>query len=468
MSSEATPAVISVKGLTKAYRLYNNKSDRAAELFLPFGKPRHHLHYAVRDISFDVHKGESLGIIGRNGSGKSTLLKMIAGVLTPSSGEVSLKGRVASLLELGAGFNPEMTGRENVYFQGALMGLTTADMQKRVAQILEFADIGEFIDQPVRTYSSGMFVRLAFSVSIHVDPEVLIVDEALAVGDVRFQKKCVDWMRQFQLRGGTILFVSHDIFTVKAFCNRLVLINNGVMEAIGDPDTVANRYYQIMFPQERNALVAGDEPPVDSGADEEPAAEAVSALAAQDYGYWFEPDITDRDRQWGSGAASIARLRVGGVRDPNLFGWDDRIVFDVVLRWNREQVRQICAEYQVKPELLIGFRLENSKGFVLTNYTNALLDGVVLDLLATTATECRLRCRLAPLRLAGGNYFFTPGLALGVTNHLHPVMEYTNLVHLHCDTSTPVLGQMLLDYEMEFATSRAGASASATEAVVVG
>ena len=151
MSSERAPTVIRVSGLTKAYRLYNSKADRARELLLPFGKPRHHLHFAVRDVSFEVAKGESIGIIGRNGSGKSTLLKMIAGVLTPTRGEVFLQGRVASLLELGAGFNPELTGRENVYFQGALMGLTSADMEMRVAQILEFAEIGEFIDQPVKT-----------------------------------------------------------------------------------------------------------------------------------------------------------------------------------------------------------------------------------------------------------------------------------------------------------------------------
>jgi ABC-type polysaccharide/polyol phosphate transport system ATPase subunit len=471
MSSEHPSTVIRVSGLTKAYRLYNSKADRAKELFLPFGPKRHHLHYAVRDVSFEVAKGESIGIIGRNGSGKSTLLKMIAGVLTPTSGEVFLQGRVASLLELGAGFNPEMTGRENVYFQGALLGLGTAQMQSRVAEILEFADIGEFIDQPVKTYSSGMFVRLAFSVSIHVDPEVLIVDEALAVGDVRFQKKCVDWMRRFQQRGGTILFVSHDIFTVKAFCNRLVLINEGVMEAIGDPDMVANRYYQIMFPKaSASAAAAGDEPVAVAVAGEVADAEgeaadaraaAEAAEAAYENRYWFEPDLTDGERQWGNGAAWIARLRVGGVRDPNLFGWQDPIEFDVVVRWDREAVQRVCAEYQVRPNLLVGFRLENAKGFVLTNFTNALLDDSDYDLLANPACECRIRCRIAPLRLAAGNYFFTPGLAIGVTDHLHPVKEYTNLVHLHCDTSRVVMGQMRLDYDMAFAGSGTAAGAAA-------
>ncbi|NML47771.1 ATP-binding cassette domain-containing protein [Ramlibacter sp. G-1-2-2] len=457
MSSDRTQPVIRVSGVTKAYRLYNSKADRAAELFLPFGRKRHHLHYALRDFSFEVAKGESIGIIGRNGSGKSTLLKIIAGVLTATSGEVSLHGRVASLLELGAGFNPEMTGRENVYFQGALLGLGSREMEKRVAEILEFADIGEFIEQPVKTYSSGMFVRLAFAVSIHVDPEVLIVDEALAVGDVRFQKKCVDWMKRFQQRGGTILFVSHDIFTVKAFCNRLVLIDEGKLEAIGDPDTVANRYYQIMFPKASpSTTAAGDE--VQEIRQE--LAE-MPELQDEDDGHWFEPDMSDGQRQWGGGAASIARLRVGGVRAPNLFAWQDSILFDVVVRWNRGEVRRLCAEYHVQPRLLVGFRLENTKGFVLTNFTNATQADNGFDLLASGVSECRVRCRIAPLKLAAGNYFFTPGLAVGTVDHLHPVMEYTNLVHLHCDTSRQVLGQMQLDYEIAFSATAAGAEAGA-------
>ncbi|MCG2591237.1 polysaccharide ABC transporter ATP-binding protein [Ramlibacter sp. XY19] len=462
MSSEISPVVIRVRGVTKAYRLYNSKADRAAELFLPFGRKRHHLHYAVRDVDFDVAKGESIGIIGRNGSGKSTLLKIISGVLTATAGEVSLQGRLASLLELGAGFNPELTGRENVYFQGALMGLSSAEMEMRVAEILTFADIGEFIDQPVKTYSSGMFVRLAFSVSIHVDPEVLIVDEALAVGDVRFQKKCVDWMRRFQQRGGTVLFVSHDIYTVKAFCNRLILINNGVVEAMGDPDTVASRYYQIMFPNASSSVtVAGDEmvalqSEVEAGAagetEVEIEADASAAIDVPDQDdkdrYWFEPDMSDKQLQWGSGAAWVARLRVAGVRDPNLFDWNDEIIFDVVVRWDREAVMQLCAEYHLQPNLLVGFRLENSKGFVITNFTNGLLEGKGFDIAASEADECRIQCRVAPLQLAAGNYFLTPGLAIGVIDHLHPVMEYTNLVHLLCDTSRQVMGQMRLDYDI--------------------
>ena len=245
--------VISVHGLSKSYKLYKSKTDRGLDLFLPFAKPRHKDFHALSDISFTVEEGESIGIIGRNGSGKSTLLKILSGVLSPSAGEIHVSGKVASLLELGAGFNPDLTGRENIYFNGALMGCTKSQMNERIAEIINFADIGDFIDQPVKIYSSGMFVRLAFAAAVHVDPDILIIDEALAVGDVLFQKKCVDFMRNFKERGKTILFVSHDIFTVKSFCSRLILINDGKIVAIGEPDEVANRYYQIMFPKAEKA-----------------------------------------------------------------------------------------------------------------------------------------------------------------------------------------------------------------------
>jgi teichoic acid transport system ATP-binding protein len=282
--------VIRVLGLTKTYKLYRSKTEHALEIFVPFGKPRHKDHHALRDISFNVAKGESIGIIGRNGSGKSTLLKILSGVLTPTAGEVRVTGNVASLLELGAGFNPELTGRENIYFNGALIGCSKTQMHERIATIVAFADIGEFIDQPVKIYSSGMFVRLAFAVSVHVDPDILIIDEALAVGDVRFQKKCVDFMRAFKDRGKTILFVSHDIFTVKSFCNRLLLINDGKLEAVGDPDAVANRYYQLMFPK-------GEEV-----ATRQSSREGSLTLADRkaEGSYWLDIDIKASDIHWGS------------------------------------------------------------------------------------------------------------------------------------------------------------------------
>ena len=224
--------VISVKNLTKTYRLYENTKQRILEGLFPFVKPKHQEFHALDDVSFDIHKGEIVGIIGKNGSGKSTLLKIITGVLQGTSGVVDVKGRVSALLELGSGFNPEYTGLENIYMNGTLMGVTREEMSKRVQEIVDFADIGDFINQPVKNYSSGMFVRLAFAVAINVDADILIVDEALAVGDVAFQAKCMAKMSQIMKKGTTILFVTHDMNTVKRLCQKCIYLKKGkkVME----------------------------------------------------------------------------------------------------------------------------------------------------------------------------------------------------------------------------------------------
>ncbi|MBY0577992.1 MAG: ATP-binding cassette domain-containing protein [Burkholderiales bacterium] len=431
--------VISVQGLSKSYKLYNSKTDRGLDLFLPFGKPRHNDFHALSDISFTVEEGESIGIIGRNGSGKSTLLKILSGVLSPTAGNVQVSGKVASLLELGAGFNPELTGCENIYFNGALMGCTKAQMNERISEIINFADIGDFIDQPVKIYSSGMFVRLAFAASVHVDPDILIIDEALAVGDVRFQKKCVDFMRNFKERGKTILFVSHDIFTVKSFCNRLILINDGKMVAIGEPDEVANRYYQIMFPKGEKS--------------ENQKELAVPSLHLNDTDsgdkYWLDVDMNAADTQWGYGAAWISRLRVGGIREPNIFCWDDYIEIEMVCQWDSDAVLRICREHGVLPKMLVGFRFENSQGWVITNFASSMLEEDVLQFNLESNTECVIRCKVSPMKLASGHYFITPSLAIGTQDQIFPVKEYTNLIHLYCDTPVSVLGQMRLDYSIE-------------------
>ena len=218
---------IKVEGLTKLYHLYNQPQDRLKEALNPFKKSYHHDFYAMDDVSFEIKKGETVGIIGRNGAGKSTLLKMITGVLTPTSGNIETHGKISSLLELGAGFNPEMNGMDNIYLNGTLMGFTHEEMATKVDAILEFADIGEFIYQPVKMYSSGMFARLAFSVAINVDPDILIVDEALSVGDLSFQMKCFKKFQDFQEEGRTILFVTHALDTVIRYCTRGIVIDGG-------------------------------------------------------------------------------------------------------------------------------------------------------------------------------------------------------------------------------------------------
>ena len=237
---------ISVKNLTKVYHLYDNPKDRLKEALNPFKKSYHHDFYAMNDVSFEIKKGETVGIIGKNGAGKSTLLKMITGVLTPTSGTIEVNGKIASLLELGAGFNPEMTGIENIYLNGTIMGFTKEEMDAKVDAILEFADIGEFIHQPVKMYSSGMFARLAFSVAINVEPDVLIVDEALSVGDARFQNKCIRKMEEIGNAGATILFVSHDTQAVNKFCHRVIWLDKGQIRDQGEPVKILEDYMSFM------------------------------------------------------------------------------------------------------------------------------------------------------------------------------------------------------------------------------
>ena len=243
--NEETPA-IRISGLTKVYRLYDKPSDRLKEALGFGGKKRYHELYALKNVSFDVKRGETVGIIGTNGSGKSTILKIITGVLSPTEGTVTADGRISALLELGAGFNMEYTGVENIYLNGTMMGFSEKEIEERMDSILSFADIGEFVHQPVKTYSSGMFVRLAFAVAINIDPEILIVDEALSVGDVFFQAKCYHKFEEFRAQGKTILFVSHDLGSVARYCDRVILLNKGDKLAEGEPQKMVDLYKKLL------------------------------------------------------------------------------------------------------------------------------------------------------------------------------------------------------------------------------
>jgi lipopolysaccharide transport system ATP-binding protein len=237
--------VVLVQNVSKLYRLYKRPADRLREL-LPGVEPAHRDFWALRDINFEVERGEALGLVGPNGCGKSTLLQLVCGILPPTKGRVVTRGRIAALLELGAGFNPEFSGRENVYLNGEIMGLSRGEIDRAMPSIESFAEIGEFIERPVKEYSSGMYVRLAFSTAIHVDPEILIVDEALAVGDAVFANRCVRKFQELRERKITVLFVSHDLGLVKQLSDRAILLLNGRMEACGSPNDVINRYIGLV------------------------------------------------------------------------------------------------------------------------------------------------------------------------------------------------------------------------------
>jgi len=241
--------IISVNHISKVYKLYDKPMHRLKETMSITKKCYHRDHFALEDINFNVKKGECVGIIGTNGSGKSTLLKIITGVLNQSSGTYEVNGKISALLELGAGFNMEYTGVENIYLNGTMMGFSDADMDAKIDDIIAFAEIGEFIHQPVKTYSSGMFARLAFAVAINVEPDILIVDEALSVGDIFFQAKCYQKFNEFKEKGKTILFVSHDMSSILKYCDRCILINKGHQVSVGKTSEVVDIYKKILVNQ---------------------------------------------------------------------------------------------------------------------------------------------------------------------------------------------------------------------------
>ncbi|GAM08930.1 ABC transporter protein AbcA [Geobacter sp. OR-1] len=253
---------IKAENLSKVYKLYNSPVDRLKESLHPLRKQYHYDFYALNDVSFEIKKGETVGIIGKNGAGKSTLLKILTGVLTPTSGKVRVIGRVSALLELGAGFNPELSGIENIYFNGMLMGYTREEMEERLDDILSFADIGGFVQQPVKTYSSGMFVRLAFAVSINVAPDILIVDEALSVGDMFFQAKCMTKMKQLVDSGISLFFVSHSSSSIKSLCSKAILLEHGSVKAAGDSSKVVEKYFAMVVQSEQIIKSTGSELPI--------------------------------------------------------------------------------------------------------------------------------------------------------------------------------------------------------------
>lgn len=296
---------ISLENVSKAYRIYARPADRLKEVLLR-GRTYHQDFWALREISLDVSTGTTLGIIGQNGSGKSTLLQIMAGIVRPSSGAVQINGRVAALLELGAGFNAEFTGRQNVFINGSILGFSRQEMERRFEAIARFAEIGSFIDQPVKTYSSGMVLRLAFGVAANVDPDVLLIDEHLSVGDMMFQRRCFQRMEEFQKRGKTIVLVSHDIGLVRNFCQRAVFIDRGRVVQTGNPLTVTNIYEEMICRREDEYLRWLRGGPPEESAPGWSGDALLSATPADDP----DPIEETTEYRYGTGDAEITRIEL--------------------------------------------------------------------------------------------------------------------------------------------------------------
>jgi homopolymeric O-antigen transport system ATP-binding protein len=357
-------AIIEAQKISKCFRIYRRPSDHLLEL-LTFGKRRRHEPFwAVRNVDLAVDRGTCLGLIGENGSGKSTLLRVIAGVIRPTSGTLSVGGRVSALLELGAGFNIEFTGRENVFLNASILGFTDAETRKRLPSIEKFAEIGEFVDRPVKTYSSGMFVRLAFAVAIHMDPDILIIDEALAVGDIFFQQRCIRRIQQLKHEGVTIIFVSHDLGAVRSLADRTIWMDHGQVHLEGRTDDVVSRYLAAMVTKGRKEVM--EEKAVGEAlgtSDELDLSEEALARIPK-----FVTTLANVDHRYGNCKARIQGVGVFGREGDALssVGQGDRICIRISVKFN-SQVEQ--------PN--VGFMLRNRLGQDVAG-TNLLYEGVQL------------------------------------------------------------------------------------------
>ncbi|WP_295393323.1 ABC transporter ATP-binding protein [uncultured Thiodictyon sp.] len=377
--------------LSKRYLLYERRRDRAIEALFPFAGKRHHDFMALDSVSFEIGKAETVGIIGRNGSGKSTLLKVICGVLTPTTGEIEVNGTVSSILELGAGFNPLMTGIENIFLYGTLMGLRRRDIEAKLDAILAFADLGDFITQPMKHFSSGMFARLAFATTMNVDPDVLIIDEALSVGDGLFQRKCLKRFAELRDSGCTILLVSHDLDLIKSNTERALYLRGGRLAAFGATDAVVNEYRTELFQQKA----------------EIPKREISDTIEPSGDCVFYE---NSECLCYGNGGARIRYLAVHGLRQGNVFVGGEAVEIELVVDWDVDDVLRIAREQRVRENIIVGLRLEDRRRIEIMAF-NTFLSGHLID--AAQHGNCRFSFRFTMPRLYPSDFFLAPAIALG-------------------------------------------------------
>ncbi len=402
--------LIKAEHISKVYRLFDRRRDRLREMLFkglggPFGKD----FWALKNISFDLHPGEALGIIGRNGSGKSTLLQILAGTLTPTSGQVDVRGRVAALLELGSGFNPEFTGKDNVYLNGAILGLNRREIDSHYEDILAFADIGAYIDQPIKFYSSGMFVRLAFAVQACVEPDILIIDEALGVGDIFFQQKCYARLEKMLEEGKVIVFVSHDMTAVERFCTKVLLLHQGEPVYLGDPNEAVQRYYFL----ERGVHSPDSQEKAQPGHSIPPSS---SVAGLNTLPFWPSPEnfILSENAALIGGQG----LRFSGVALCNLSG-SPQAIFEM------GETAQFFYELEMLEDIEVPIG-----GLVITNHHNITVHGknsaqALLPAPPAVSPGQRVRfCQTIRLSLTPGQYTYSLGFST------LPADDYAKLPHL--------------------------------------
>ena len=389
---------ISVQNVSKIYKLYDKPMDRMMEALGLTKKKKYHEHFALSDVSFDIKQGECVGIIGTNGSGKSTILKIITGVLNPTGGNVNVDGRISALLELGAGFNQEYSGMENIYLNGTMNGFTEAEIDERMQDILDFADIGEYVHQPVKTYSSGMFVRLAFSVAINIEPEILIVDEALSVGDVFFQAKCYHKFDEFKKMGKTIIIVSHDLSSIAKYCDRVILLNQGIKLGEGSPKAMIDDFKRVLVGQYELPESKSEH----SLLNDAEVKEAVQAKAAkQQKAHETQNEQSSKLLEYGTKEAVIEEFYV----------LDDKGVrTNAILKGAEFEICMKVRFNQNLPAPIFAFAIKNPKGTEITG-TNTMFEKAFLESVEA-GNEKHISFK-QKMSLQGGEYL----ISFGVTGY---------------------------------------------------
>lgn len=390
---ETRQVAIDVKNVKKVYKLYEKRSDRVKDAFGLMKKNPPKKHYALDGVNLQIKAGETVGIIGTNGSGKSTILKIITGVLHPTEGEVTVNGRISALLELGAGFNMEYNGIENVYLNGTMMGFSKKEIDEKLPDILEFADIGDYVYQPCKTYSSGMFVRLAFAVAINIEPEILIVDEALSVGDVFFQAKCYHKFEEFKKMGKTIVFVSHDLSSINKYCDRVYLLNKGKLLGEGSPKEMIDAYKRVLVGQ----YEAASEDGTNLLEEDKPAENAGEAAKGQN------PKVLE----YGTKQAEIVEYYIT----------DDRgVKTNAILKNSEFTIHMKAVFYENVKAPIFAYTIKNAIGVEITG-TNTMVEKAFLE--NGRAGQKKVITFTQKMTLQGGEYL----LSLGLTGYNGDVFE---------------------------------------------
>ena len=433
MSSDV---VVRVDSLGKCYHIYEDPRKRLLQMLYRGRRRFYREFWALRDVSFEIRRGETVGIVGKNGSGKSTLLQMICGTLAPTEGTIQTRGRIGALLELGSGFNPEFSGRDNVYINAALLGLSREEIDACFDKIVAFADIGDFIDQPVQTYSSGMVVRLAFAVQAQVSPDILIVDEALAVGDAKFQAKCFARLKDLKDQGTSILLVTHSSEQIVAHCSRAILMDEGRMLQVGEPRQIINRYVDILFGKER--VIDDSELPRLPQGGEGTVSNVPSALSWSEDLFSSRPLYNSHEYRWGDGKARILDfdLEVKGERYPGVIQTGE----DIVIRLAVQFLNELHAP-------ILGVTVKTKEGMTVYGANSETLDVTAVRDLGSAATTVHmralLRCCLAP-----GDYFISVGVATCEGGEIIPHDRRFDSIHIQVAPQRRFFGISDLGLEM--------------------